>query len=155
MYGMFLPHILLQLCATKFGREYLRAHQTYFVLRELHRVEEEAEVGGACETAIHMLIADEPAPGMENLEEVDIPQDFAARYSAITELRDETSATAEQSNKMSAATAEQRDETSAAEAEQRDETSATTDNQRDETSAATAEWRNETPACTSLPVDRS
>ena len=62
----------MQLCCTKFGRKFLREKQTYLILRELHKWEEEVEVKNVCENLVHILIADEPESGMENLHEVEL-----------------------------------------------------------------------------------
>lgn len=69
----------IQLCSTKHGREYLREKQTYLIVRELHKWEKDPEVATACENLVHILIADEPEPGMENLEEVELPEGFAEK----------------------------------------------------------------------------
>ena len=42
------------------------------------QVEKDAKVSTACENLVHILIADEPEPGMENLHELEVPQEFAA-----------------------------------------------------------------------------
>ncbi|NXH09374.1 HGH1 protein, partial [Bucco capensis] len=64
-----------QLTATKAGRQLLRDKGTYVVLRELHSWEQEPDVLVACEKLIQVLIGDEPGPGMENLLEVNIPEE--------------------------------------------------------------------------------
>ena len=64
----------LQLCSTKFGREYLRSKQVYLVMRELHKWEKEEAVKETCEALVSMLISDEPELGMENLHEVELPE---------------------------------------------------------------------------------
>ena len=46
----------------------------YVILRELHKWEEDEEAKLACEKVIQVLISEEPEPGMENLKEVDIPE---------------------------------------------------------------------------------
>lgn len=70
-----LLETLLLLTATKAGRRTLRQKNVYPVVRELHRWEQDAHVGAACEKLVQVLIGDEPEPGMENLMEVEIPQD--------------------------------------------------------------------------------
>ncbi|NWU90113.1 HGH1 protein, partial [Upupa epops] len=65
-----------QLMATKTGRQVVRDRGTYVVLRELHRWEQQPEVLAACEKLIQVLIGDEPGPGMENLLEVDVPEEL-------------------------------------------------------------------------------
>ena len=56
----------------------MRDHQTYLIIRELHKWEKDAKVSTACENLVHILIADEPEPGMENLHELEVPKEFAA-----------------------------------------------------------------------------
>lgn len=63
------------LVATKNGREVVREKNAYVILRELHRWEEEPQVGATCLKLIELLISDEPEAGMENLLEVQIPED--------------------------------------------------------------------------------
>ena len=63
----------MQLCSTKFGRNYLRSKQVYLIMRELHKWEKEPEVLETCEALVSILISDEPEPGMENLLEVELP----------------------------------------------------------------------------------
>ncbi|KAM4741014.1 protein HGH1 homolog isoform 1-T3 [Anableps anableps] len=70
-----LLETLLLLTATKAGRQTLKQRSVYPVLREFHRWEKDAYVGAACEKLIQVLIGDEPEQGMENLMEVEIPQD--------------------------------------------------------------------------------
>uniref|UniRef100_A0A8C9LDE7 Protein HGH1 C-terminal domain-containing protein n=1 Tax=Pavo cristatus TaxID=9049 RepID=A0A8C9LDE7_PAVCR len=70
---------LKALTATKAGRLLLRQKGTYVVLRELHRSERDAEVLSACEKLIQVLIGDEPEPGMENLLEVNVPEEVEER----------------------------------------------------------------------------
>ena len=57
----------------------MRQNNTYLILRELHQWEKEEDVGVACENVISVLISDEPEPGMENLEQVDIPQEVVKK----------------------------------------------------------------------------
>ncbi|NXU25714.1 HGH1 protein, partial [Thalassarche chlororhynchos] len=64
-----------QLTATKAGRHIVREKGTYLILRELHRWEQEPDVLAACEKLIQVLIGDEPGPGMENLLEVNVPEE--------------------------------------------------------------------------------
>lgn len=45
----------------------------YLILRELHKWEEDDEVKSVTEKLVHMLIADEPEAGMENLEDIELP----------------------------------------------------------------------------------
>lgn len=97
----FVPR---QLTATKAGRRVVRERGTYVVLRELHRWEQDPAALAACEKLIQVrkrrvlgeaagsggvpdpepsfpswdkvLIGDEPGPGMENLLEVNVPEEL-------------------------------------------------------------------------------
>ena len=57
------------------GRLYLKDSGIYLVLRELHKWEKNASAKQACQNLVEILIADEPAPGMDNLRDVEIPAD--------------------------------------------------------------------------------
>lgn len=70
-----LLETLLLLTATKRGREILKQKNVYPLMRELHRWEKDVHVAAACEKLIQMLIGDEPESGMDNLMEVEIPED--------------------------------------------------------------------------------
>lgn len=76
---------LTQLCATKSCREKLRDSGTYYVMRELHKVETCRPVLVACENLVDILISDEPGPGMENLKEVEVPQDLVEKFDKYNE----------------------------------------------------------------------
>uniref|UniRef100_A0A669F7D0 Protein HGH1 homolog n=1 Tax=Oreochromis niloticus TaxID=8128 RepID=A0A669F7D0_ORENI len=70
-----LLETLLLLTATKAGRQTLKEKNVYPIMREFHRWEKDAHVTAACEKLVQVLIGDEPEEGMENLMEVEIPQD--------------------------------------------------------------------------------
>ncbi|XP_029008003.1 protein HGH1 homolog isoform X1 [Betta splendens] len=70
-----LLETLLLLTATKAGRQVLKEKNVYPVIRELHRWEKDVHVAAACEKLVQVLIGDEPEQGMENLMEVEIPED--------------------------------------------------------------------------------
>ena len=55
---------------------FIKKKQTYVIMRELHKWEEDTEVSITCQKCIEMLIADESEPGMENLHKVKLPKDF-------------------------------------------------------------------------------
>ncbi|CAK6439028.1 unnamed protein product [Pipistrellus nathusii] len=71
---MLIEAIML-LTATAPGRRQVRDQGAYLILRELHSWEPESDVRGACEKLIQVLIGDEPQRGMENLLEVQVPED--------------------------------------------------------------------------------
>lgn len=51
-----LLEVLIQLCATKIGREILREKNTYIILREFHKWEKDRNVLLACENVVDILI---------------------------------------------------------------------------------------------------
>ena len=69
------------MCSTKGGRLQIKEMGAYLVARELHRWEEDKTVSATCENLIHMLISDEPAPGMENLHKIELPKEFLSQIS--------------------------------------------------------------------------
>uniref|UniRef100_A0A1A7XY50 Protein HGH1 homolog n=1 Tax=Iconisemion striatum TaxID=60296 RepID=A0A1A7XY50_9TELE len=71
-----LLETLLLLTATKAGRRMLKDKNVYPIMREFHRWEKDAHVAAACEKLVQVLIADEPEEGMDNLLEVDIPEEL-------------------------------------------------------------------------------
>ncbi|XP_018541940.1 protein HGH1 homolog [Lates calcarifer] len=70
-----LLETLLLLTATKAGRQTLKDKNVYPIMREFHRWEKDVHVTAACEKLVQVLIGDEPEQGMENLMEVEIPED--------------------------------------------------------------------------------
>ncbi|XP_026577664.1 protein HGH1 homolog [Pseudonaja textilis] len=84
-----LLETLLLLTATKPGRLLVREKGTYFVLRELHRWEEDRGVRAACEKLIQVLIGDEPEAGMENLLEVKIPSEVEEQLQRLDQQQQE------------------------------------------------------------------
>uniref|UniRef100_A0A8C6HZD9 Protein HGH1 homolog n=1 Tax=Mus spicilegus TaxID=10103 RepID=A0A8C6HZD9_MUSSI len=71
---MLIEAVML-LTATAPGRKQVRDQGAYLILRELHSWEPEPDVRMACEKLIQVLIGDEPEAGMENLLEVQVPED--------------------------------------------------------------------------------
>nr|XP_046236572.1 protein HGH1 homolog isoform X2 [Scatophagus argus] len=70
-----LLEILLLLTATKSSRLTLKEKNVYPIMREYHHWEKDIHVRAACEKLVQVLIGDEPEQGMENLMEVEIPED--------------------------------------------------------------------------------
>lgn len=75
-----LVEAIMQLCATKRCRERVKNSGAYYVLRELHKVEQCRPVVVAVENLVDILISDEPEPGMENLKEIDIPEHLVEKF---------------------------------------------------------------------------
>ena len=67
----------LQLCCTQAGRSYIRDKQVYAILRALDHWEKDETVQKCCLNLISILISDDPEPGMENLDHVQIPPEFS------------------------------------------------------------------------------
>ncbi|XP_070604571.1 protein HGH1 homolog [Erythrolamprus reginae] len=84
-----LLETLLLLTATKQGRLLMREKGAYFVLRELHKWEEDSGVCAACEKLIQVLIADEPEAGMDNLMEVKIPPEVEQQLQGLDQEEEE------------------------------------------------------------------
>ncbi|KAG7316874.1 hypothetical protein KOW79_019172 [Hemibagrus wyckioides] len=78
-----LIETLLLLTATKVGRQILKKKNVYPIMREFHKWEKEPHVISACEKLIQVLIGDEPEAGMENLMEVEIPEDVEQKLKEL------------------------------------------------------------------------
>ncbi|NXQ85046.1 HGH1 protein, partial [Nyctibius grandis] len=81
-----------QLTATRAGRHTVREKGTYLILRELHRWEREPDVLAACEKVVQVLIGDEPGPGLENLLEVEIPEEMERELQRLDREEEEEEA---------------------------------------------------------------
>ncbi|XP_031442316.1 protein HGH1 homolog [Clupea harengus] len=75
--------VWLQLTATKGGRQILKNKNVYPIMREFHRWEKEPDVDATIEKLIQVLIGDEPESGMENLLEVEIPEDVQKKLEEL------------------------------------------------------------------------
>lgn len=75
---------LAQLCATRSARDVLRERGTYEILRELHKFEcgtnGDAQALRACENVVDVLIRTEEEIGEDNLKELEIPGEMAAKF---------------------------------------------------------------------------
>lgn len=74
-----------QLCTTKAGRDILKAKRTYIILREYDNWEENQQLKEINHDLIQLLIGDEPEPGMENLEQIEIPPRVKERFEKLDE----------------------------------------------------------------------
>uniref|UniRef100_A0A8C5MJY9 Protein HGH1 homolog n=1 Tax=Leptobrachium leishanense TaxID=445787 RepID=A0A8C5MJY9_9ANUR len=90
------------LSATPEGRGLVKQRGAYLIMRSLHSWEPEPSVKRACEKLVQVLISDEPAPGLDNLLEVNIPNEVEEKLKLLDEeeekeqLEEETSRKAEQ-----------------------------------------------------------
>ncbi|XP_026282855.1 protein HGH1 homolog [Frankliniella occidentalis] len=75
-----LLEALEQLCATKIHREYMREHNVYIILRELHKWEKDRQVLLACENLVDLLIRKEEEIGEDNLRSVEVPEDLVSKF---------------------------------------------------------------------------
>ncbi|CAH2286323.1 HGH1 homolog [Pelobates cultripes] len=73
------------LCATPEGRRIVKQRGSYLIMRSLHSWETETDVRIACEKLVQVLISDEPAPGLENLLEVNIPAEVEEKLKLLDE----------------------------------------------------------------------
>ncbi|KFB41383.1 AGAP001442-PA-like protein [Anopheles sinensis] len=84
-----LVESLAQLCATRKGREYLRDHGTYEILRELHKFEctpdGDKNVLNAVENVVDILIRTEEEIGEDNLKELEIPDDVKSKIETMND----------------------------------------------------------------------
>lgn len=80
-----LVEAINQLCALKTCRRLVKDKNTYIILRELHKWEQNEANIVAIENLISVLICDEPESGLENLNEVVIPADIAAKLHSADE----------------------------------------------------------------------
>ncbi|CAL8336114.1 unnamed protein product [Lota lota] len=90
-----LLETLLLLTATKSGRQTLKKKNVYPIIRELHRWEQDANVNSACENLVQVLIGDEPEEGMENLLEVEVPEEMEERLRQAEQEEEEKEETGE------------------------------------------------------------
>uniref|UniRef100_A0A182Y599 Protein HGH1 homolog n=1 Tax=Anopheles stephensi TaxID=30069 RepID=A0A182Y599_ANOST len=87
-----LVESLAQLCATRKGRQHLRDHGTYEILRELHKYECSPEgdkvVLAAVENVVDILIRTEEEIGEDNLKQLEIPDDVKAKIESMSEANE-------------------------------------------------------------------
>ncbi|GAB1299498.1 Protein HGH1 homolog [Apodemus speciosus] len=77
------------LTATAPGRKQVRDQGVYLILRELHSWEPEPDVRVACEKLIQVLLGDEPEVGMENLLEVQVPEDVERQLQELDQQEEQ------------------------------------------------------------------
>ncbi|KAL4222372.1 Protein hgh1 [Mactra antiquata] len=78
-----LTEAILQLCATKKGRHYVKEKNTYVIMREYYAWERKQDPFNeiSAMNLIDVLISDEPSEEFgENLKEVEIPEDLTDRF---------------------------------------------------------------------------
>lgn len=84
-----LLEAVYQLCATRVGRRIVKEKRTYVILREYHKWEKDRDIERLCHKVIEVLIMDEPEPGMENLREVEIPEEVKSQLDQMREKEKE------------------------------------------------------------------
>ncbi|KAG8264227.1 Protein hgh1 [Homalodisca vitripennis] len=75
---------LNQLCATRSGRQFLRDHNSYIILRELHKWEEDTSALLACENVVDILIRTEDEIGIDLLKSVEIPSELQEKFKNLS-----------------------------------------------------------------------
>ncbi|XP_016072054.1 PREDICTED: protein HGH1 homolog, partial [Miniopterus natalensis] len=97
---MLIEAIML-LTATAPGRQQVRDQGAYLILRELHSWEPESDVRVTCEKLIQVLIGDEPEHGMENLLEVQVPEDVEQQLQQVDSQEQEQCQREQQEQELS------------------------------------------------------
>ncbi|XP_076294891.1 protein HGH1 homolog [Lasioglossum baleicum] len=82
---VMLLEALAQLCATKQGRQVLREQNTYVILREYHKWEKDESVLLACENVVDILIKTEEEMGVDNLKDVEVPEEYTKKFQQMDE----------------------------------------------------------------------
>lgn len=77
---IMLLEALAQLCATRKGREILRAQNTYIILREYHKWEQNKNALLTCENVVDILIRTEEEIGLDNLKNVEVPSEYTEKF---------------------------------------------------------------------------
>jgi hypothetical protein len=68
------------LCSHKKNRQFIKDKNTYLILRELFNWEKDEKSYTTCKKLIDILISDEPEPGLENLHQVEVPDELAKKF---------------------------------------------------------------------------
>ncbi len=68
------------MCSHKVCRDYIKDKNSYVILRELHKSEQDNKTKAMCEKLVSVLIADEPEQGMENLHQVVVPEELSQKF---------------------------------------------------------------------------
>ncbi|XP_050490649.1 protein HGH1 homolog [Bombus huntii] len=77
---IILLEALAQLCATRKGREILRKQNTYIILREYHKWEQNKKALLICENVVDILIRTEEEIGLDNLKDVEVPSEYTEKF---------------------------------------------------------------------------
>ncbi|CAL1537337.1 unnamed protein product [Lymnaea stagnalis] len=78
-----LMESIMQLCATKQGRLYIKQKNAYVILRELHKWEKDPKAKLVCQKLCELLISDEPDERMEDLHKVDVPVHLQEKFEKL------------------------------------------------------------------------
>lgn len=62
----------------------MKAKRAYIIMREFDKWERNEQLNDICQDLIQHLIGDEPSPGMENLEQVEIPTEMREKFDKLT-----------------------------------------------------------------------
>lgn len=80
-----LLEALMQLCITRHGRERLRDQNTYLILREHHKWEEDRHCLMLNEDLVNLLIRTEDEIGADDLSSIDVSDDLAQKFTTQDE----------------------------------------------------------------------
>ncbi|GLV36837.1 uncharacterized protein CBL_02328 [Carabus blaptoides fortunei] len=80
-----LLEAIIQLCAKKECREYVRDKNTYVILRELHKWEKDRKALLTCENLVDILIRTEEEIGKDNIKDVEVPEDLMEKFEKMDE----------------------------------------------------------------------
>jgi hypothetical protein len=61
-------------------RDIIKKKNAYVIVRELHKWDKDEKVIETCEKLVAILIADEPEEYIENLHQVDIPENLSKKF---------------------------------------------------------------------------
>ncbi|XP_018333691.1 protein HGH1 homolog [Agrilus planipennis] len=76
---MLLESLTL-LCSKRENREYIRDKNTYVILRELHKWEQNKKALVVCENLVNILIRTEDEIGEDDLQQLEVPEDLQEKF---------------------------------------------------------------------------
>lgn len=80
-----LLEAITQLCDKRCNREFIRDKNTYIILRELHKWEQDKKAMVACENLVDILIRTEDEIGYDKLKELEISDDIQEKLNKFNE----------------------------------------------------------------------
>ncbi|XP_043509169.1 protein HGH1 homolog [Frieseomelitta varia] len=80
---VMLLEAITQLCATRKSREILRKKNTYIILREYHKWEENDTALFICEDLVNILLRTEEEIGLDNIKKVEVPSKYKKKFNKM------------------------------------------------------------------------